>query len=92
MKTGKSIHTVYEDTPLDQWTLNGKGTQCQDDARESLEEQHADRLKLRAYHLISEVHRLLQQVDADLVHRLISGRHTAVGDLADFQDASADHT
>jgi len=28
----------------------------------------------------------------ELVHRLISGRHTAVGDLADFQDASAEHT
>jgi len=27
-----------------------------------------------------------------LVHRLISGRHTAVGDLADFQGASAEHT
>jgi len=27
-----------------------------------------------------------------LVHRLISGRHTAVGDLADIQDASAEHT
>src|SRR5271166_708239 len=27
-----------------------------------------------------------------LVHRLISGRHTAVGDLADFQGASDDHT
>ena len=27
-----------------------------------------------------------------LVHRLISGRHTAVGDLADFQDASDEHT
>jgi hypothetical protein len=66
MKTRKSIHTVFEDTPLDQWTLNGNGIQCQDDARKSLEEQHADRLKLRAYHLISEVHRLLQPVDADL--------------------------
>jgi hypothetical protein len=29
---------------------------------------------------------------ANLVHRLISGRHTAVGDLADFQGASDDHT
>jgi hypothetical protein len=27
-----------------------------------------------------------------LVHRLISGRHTAVGDLADFQGASDEHT
>ena len=27
-----------------------------------------------------------------VVHRLISRRHTAVGDLADFQDASAEHT
>ena len=27
-----------------------------------------------------------------LVHRLISGRHTAVGDFADFQDASDEHT
>jgi len=27
-----------------------------------------------------------------LVHRLISGRHTAIGDLADFQDASDEHT
>ena len=27
-------------------------------------------------------------IDWDLVHRLISGRHTAVGDLADFQGAS----
>jgi|GEM_PF-6824484 len=44
MKTNKSIHTVYDDTPFDQWTLNGNGTQCQDDARKSLEEQHADRL------------------------------------------------
>jgi hypothetical protein len=28
----------------------------------------------------------------ELVHRLISGRHTAVGDLADFQGASDEHT
>ena len=28
----------------------------------------------------------------ELAHRLISGRHTAVGDLADFQGASDDHT
>ena len=34
-----------------------------------------------------EVHRI-----KGLVHRLISGRHTAVGDLADFQSASAEHT
>jgi hypothetical protein len=34
-----------------------------------------------------EVHRI-----KGLVHRLISGRHTAVGDLADFQGASDDHT
>jgi len=27
-----------------------------------------------------------------LVHRLISGRHSAVGDLADFQGASDEHT
>jgi hypothetical protein len=27
-----------------------------------------------------------------LVHRLISRRHTAVGDLADFQGASDEHT
>jgi hypothetical protein len=27
-----------------------------------------------------------------LVHRLISGRHTAVDDFADFQGASDDHT
>ena len=26
-----------------------------------------------------------------LVHRLISGRHTAVGDFADFQGASDEH-
>jgi hypothetical protein len=26
-----------------------------------------------------------------LVHRLISGRHTALGDLADFQGASDEH-
>jgi hypothetical protein len=66
MKTEKSIHTVCEDTLLDQWTLNGNRTQCQDDARKSLEEQHADRLKLRAHDLINEVHRLLQRVDANL--------------------------
>jgi hypothetical protein len=29
---------------------------------------------------------------AGLVHRLISRRHTAVGDFADFQDASDEHT
>ena len=29
---------------------------------------------------------------AELVHRLISGRHTAVGDFADFQDAGDEHT
>ena len=63
MKTRKSIHRVYQETPLDRWTLNG--TQRQDDARKSLEEQDADRLKLRAHDLISEVHRLLQRVDAD---------------------------
>ena len=28
----------------------------------------------------------------ELVHRLISGRHTAAGDLADFQGASDEHT
>jgi len=38
---------------------------AQDDARKSLEEQHADRLKLRAHDLISKVHRLLRRVDAD---------------------------
>jgi hypothetical protein len=26
------------------------------------------------------------------MHRLTSGRHTAVGGLADFQDASDEHT
>src|SRR5271170_3325774 len=66
MKTKKSIQTVYEDTPFDQWTLNGNGAQCQDDAPKSLEEQHADPLKLRAHDLISEVHRLLPRIDADL--------------------------
>ena len=28
----------------------------------------------------------------ELVHRLISRRHTAVGDFADFQGASDEHT
>ena len=46
MKTRKSIYTVYDDTPFDQWTLNGNGTQCQDVARKFLEEQHADRLRV----------------------------------------------
>ena len=32
------------------------------------------------------------QIPEGLVHRLISGRHTAVGDLADFQGASDEHT
>ena len=31
-------------------------------------------------------------ISAGLVHRVISGRHTAVGDLADFQGASDEHT
>ena len=31
-------------------------------------------------------------VTDNLVHRLISGWHTAVGDLADFQGASDEHT
>jgi hypothetical protein len=66
MKTEKSIHTVYEDTPLDQWTLNGNRTRCQEDACKSLAERDADQLKLRAHDLISEVHRLLQRVDANL--------------------------
>ena len=66
MKTRKSIHTVYVDPLLNQCKLNGNGIQCQDDARKSLEEQHADRLKLRVHDLISEVHRMLQRVDADL--------------------------
>jgi hypothetical protein len=30
--------------------------------------------------------------DHALVHRLISRRHTAVGDFADFQGASDEHT
>ena len=63
MKTRKSIHRVYQEAPLDRWTLNG--TRRQDDARKSPEEQDADRLKLRTHGLISEVHRLLQRVDAD---------------------------
>jgi hypothetical protein len=29
---------------------------------------------------------------SDVVHRLISRRHTAVGDFADFQGASDEHT
>lgn len=32
------------------------------------------------------------RVRSELVHRLISERHTAVGDSADFQEASGDHT
>jgi hypothetical protein len=32
-----------------------------------------------------------QQKQEGLVHRLISRRHTAVGDLADFQGASDEH-
>ena len=32
------------------------------------------------------------KVPGRLVHRLISRRHTAVGDLADFQGASDEHT
>ena len=32
------------------------------------------------------------RLQALLVHRLISRRHTAVGDLADFQGASDEHT
>jgi hypothetical protein len=59
MKTEKSIPAVYEDSPLDQRALNG--TQCQDNARTTRGEQHADPLKLRAHHLVSEVHRLLQR-------------------------------
>ena len=57
MKTNKSIHTVYDDTPFDQWPLNGNGTQCQDDARKSLEEQHADRPRVNVRindHVIDE--------------------------------------
>lgn len=54
------------DHPFHRRMLNGNVTQCQDDAVKSLEEQHADRPKLRAQDLISEVHRLLQRVDADL--------------------------
>jgi hypothetical protein len=65
MKTRKSIHAVYEDSPLGQRALSGNGTQCQDDARKSLEEQHPDRMKLRAHHLISEAHKLLQRLHAE---------------------------
>jgi hypothetical protein len=65
MKTPKSIHPVYEDSPFDQWALDGNDTQCQDIARKSLAEQQAGQLKLRTHHLISEVHRLLQGVDAN---------------------------
>src|ERR1700677_2138566 len=63
MKTTKSMHTVYQDAPLGRRTLNG--TQCQDDAGKSLEAQYANRPKLSAHHLISEVHRLLQRGDAN---------------------------
>jgi len=66
MKTIKSVHPLYGEPPFDQWALDGSGTQCQDDARKSLAEQQAGQLKLRTHHLISEVHRLLQGVDADL--------------------------
>jgi len=63
MKTIKWMHTVYQHSPLGQRALNGNGRQCQDDAGKSLEAHYADRPKLSAHHLISEVHRLLQRGD-----------------------------
>jgi hypothetical protein len=36
--------------------------------------------------------RAIKSHHSSLVHRLISGRHTAVGDFADFQGASDEHT
>jgi len=41
---------------------------------------------------IVEIFGLIGGLALVLVHRLISGRHTAVGDLADFQGASDEHT
>jgi len=54
----------------------------------------SDRRQLSAVREIvdSKIERILEINNLRLVHRLISGRHTAVGDLADFQGASDEHT
>jgi hypothetical protein len=41
-----------------------------------------------SFRIVGEIRSMI----LEQVHRLISGRHTAVGDLADFQGASNEHT
>jgi len=79
-----NLKEILADPSISSWLKNAVKTAYEQDPIDALRDAH------RLVKMLGE--RYTQVVNRDVVHRLISGRHTAVGDLADFQGASDEHT